>query len=219
MKILLILLLLFITGCENNSQEEVFEEDNKTIVEKKEEYIDHNPIKVGIYLYDNNYIDKEVIEDVYYTNFISGKDLGSFEVFFSNSGVSGNNFKEAWFNSYNSYTNIEGYKIGFNIKFILDDTTNFNKTFLEPDIYCFGEYFYVYFYDDVNQKEGTFYSHLEQVEENTLITSVKLYAAAGIEKVENIILSVFTYKDEEDFDDNGDYRGNSRYTIRIKKNN
>ena len=54
---------------------------------------------------------------------------------------------------------------------------------------------------------------------DTLITSVKLYATDGIERVENIILTVFTYDDENDFDQNGDYRGNSRYTIRIKKNN
>ena len=39
----------------------------------------------------------------------------------------------------------------------------------------------------------------------------------GIEKVENFILSVFTYKDNNDFDTDGNYRGNSIYGIRIKR--
>ena len=54
------------------------------------------------------------------------------------------------------------------------------------------------------------------MEDNTLITSIKLYGV-NLDNVENIILSAFTYKDTNDFDSEGNYRGNSRYTIRIKK--
>jgi len=78
-------------------------------------------------------------------------------------------------------------------------------------------YFYVYLYDDVNQADGAFYSHLEKMDDNTKITSIKIYAVDGIEKVENFILSVFTYKDNNDFDTDGNYRGNSIYGIRIKR--
>ena len=70
--------------------------------------------------------------------------------------------------------NINDYKIGFNIKFILKDGTNYNGNFLEPDEYKFSDYFYVYLYDDVNQADGTFYSHLEKMDDNTKITSIKI---------------------------------------------
>ena len=104
-----------------------------------------------------------------------------------------------------------------NIKFILNDGTNLDNTFLKPDIFYFAKYFYVYFYDDIHQKDGTMYSHLEEVNDNTLMTSIKLYAVDGIDNVQNIILTAFTYDDKDDFDDNGNYRGSSSYTIEIKR--
>ena len=61
------------------------------------------------------------------------------------------------------------------------------------------------------------YSHLEEVNDNTLMTSIKIYAVDGIDNVQNIILTAFTYDDEDDFDDNGNYRGSSSYTINIKR--
>ena len=92
-----------------------------------------------------------------------------------------------------------------------------DNTFLEPDIFYFAKYFYVYFYDDIHQKDGTMYSHLEEVNDNTLMTSIKIYAVDGIDDVKDIILTAFTYDDEDDFDDNGNYRGSSSYTIEIKR--
>ena len=115
------------------------------------------------------------------------------------------------------YNDIDDYKIGFNIKFILKDGTNFNGNFLEPDIYKFGKYFYVYLYDDINQEDNVSYSHLEEMKDNNKITSIKIYAVDGIDEVDNFILSVFTYKDDNDFDENGNYRGKSIYGIRIKR--
>ena len=50
-----------------------------------------------------------------------------------------------------------------------------------------------------------------------ILRLLKIYAVDGIEKVENFILSVFTYKDNNDFDTDGNYRGNSIYGIRIKR--
>ena len=117
----------------------------------------------------------------------------------------------------NKYTDIDNYKIGYNIKFILNDGTSLDNTFLKPDIFYFAKYFYVYFYDDIHQKDGTMYSHLEEVNDNTLMTSIKLYAVDGIDDVKDIILTAFTYDDEDDFDDNGNYRGSSSYTIEIKR--
>lgn len=220
MKFLILVLVLLLVGCssEDKNNEVVPEEDKSTYEEKKETYVDDNPIKLGLYLYDGTYGNKELLEDTYYTSFVSGKDIDSFEVFFTNDKVvSGNNFKDIWYKYYNNYSDIDNYKIGFNIKFILSDGTDFNGNFLEPDILKYGDYFFVYLYDDVNQEDNVIYSHLEKMEDNTLITSIKLHARDGIDKVENIILTVFTYDGIEDFDSNGNYRGNSSYTIRIKR--
>ncbi len=217
MKKILLIGLLLLTGCTSNN---TYVED--TILSEKEvenipEYIDDNPIKLGLFLYDNNYHNKEVIKDVYYADFIPNKDIGSFEVFLTDDDIiDGTSFKDTWNKYYNNYEDISNYKIGYNIKFMLYNGTNYEANILEPDIFKFSDYFYIYLYDDIHQLDGAFYSHLESMEDNTLITSIKLYAVDGIDKVESIILSAFTY-DEDDFDDNNNYRGNSLYVIRIKR--
>lgn len=216
-KVLLIGIIFFICGCSLFTDEKYIMPIDNTDV-KEEEYKDNNPIKIGIFYADNNYHNKSIIKDSYYTDFTNGKDIGSFEVFYtSNEVIEGTDFKNTWNTYYNIYTDIDNYKIGYNIKFILNDGTSFDNTFLKPDIFHFSEYFYVYFYDDIHQKDGTMYSHLEEVNDNTLMTSVKLYAVDGIDDVQNIVLTAFTYDDEDDFDDNGNYRGSSSYTIEIKR--
>ena len=218
-KILLIIFIVILSGCsikKDEEEKEVIIEDNNVVEEK--EYTDDNPIKLGLFLYDNNYHNKSKLVDTYYTNFNSGVDIGSFEVFFTDDDViDGNKFKDTWKKYYDMYSDIDDYKVGFNIKFILKDGTNFNGNFLEPDIYKFEKYFYVYLYDDINQEDNAFYSHLEEMQDNTMITSIKIYAVDGIDEVENFILNVFTYNDDNDFDENGNYRGNSIYGIRIKR--
>lgn len=222
MKKIILLSLLLLTGCSimnnnTNKMEETPVKDRKENEEDTITYVDDNPIKLGLFLYDNNYHNKEVIKDAYYTDFINGTDIGSFEVFFtSDEIVDGNKFKDTWNKYYNMYDNIDNYKIGFNIKFMLNNGTSYEGNILEPDIYKFGKYFYIYLYDDIHQVDGAFYSHLESMEDNTLITSIKLYAVDGIDEVESIILNAFTYDSEDDFD-NDNYRGNSLYVIRIKR--
>lgn len=220
MKKILILILLLLTGCSFTNTKEKNKEisNNNKVEETIPEYIDNNPIKLGLFLYDNNYHNKEVIKDTYYTDFISGTDIGSFEVFLTdNNIIDGNSFKDTWNKYYNMYEDISNYKIGFNIKFMLYDGNNYEANILEPDIYKFSEYFYIYLYDDIHQEDGTFYSHLESIDDNTLITSIKLYAVDGIDRVESIILNAFTYDSINDFDDNNNYRGKSLYVIRIKR--
>lgn len=220
-KIITILLMLFLTSCKANTlqKENNIKEANDNQNEVFEEtYKDENIVKLGLFLYDNNYHNKERLEDTYYTNFISGEDIGSFEIFLTDDKViNGTNFKNVWNTYYNKYEDISNHKIGFNIKFMLSDGTNYNTTYLKPDTYKHGDYFYTYLYDDINQKDGTYYSHIETITEDTLLTSIKIYGTSGIDKVENIILSAFTYDTEDDFDKDGNYRGNSIYVIRIKK--
>lgn len=216
----LLFLILLLSAC-SAKEKEVYENkevDNNTSKEIKEEYVDDNPIKLSLFLYDNNYHNKKRIEDTYYTNFTSDVDIGSFEVFLTDeSTIDGINFKDTWNKYYNNYVDITNYKIGYNIKFVLNDGTSYNSNYLEPDNYRYGEYFYTYLYDDIHQVDGAFYSHLENMEDNTLITSIKIYAVEGIDKVDYFVLSAFTYDGKEDFDEEGNYRGNSIYRVNIKR--
>lgn len=218
-RVVLIIFVLFLSSCSIKGKEDIMINDEfyeDTIVDK-EEYIDDNQIKLGLFLRDNNYNNKERLEDTYYTEFVSGEDIGLFEVFLTDDKmVDGTSFKNLWDKYYKEYDDIDDYKIGFNIKFILEDGTNYNGNFLAPDIYKFSDYFFVYLYDDVHQNNDT-YGHLENMNEDTLLTSVKISARDGIDKVENLILSVFSYDSEDDFDEEGNYIGNSIYVIRIKR--
>ena len=218
-KIILLLIILLLVGCTNKEVKKEGKEDNKKeVVVEENKYIDDNLIKLGLFLYDNNYHNKHVLEDTYYTTFTSGTDIGSFEVFLtSDKEVDGTSFKDVWNKYYNNYENIDNYKVGFNIKFMTSDGMDYSSNILEPDIFKYSDYFYIYLYDDINQKDGAFYSHLESMNDNTMITSIKLFAVDGIDRVENIILSAFTYDSEDDFDEDGNYRGNSLYVIRIKR--
>ena len=220
-KIYLLIIIFLLTACSKNetiTEKQEIENNTNIIEEQKEEYIDNNEVKLGLFLYDNNYRNKERLEDTYYADFIPGRDIGSFEVFLTDDKiVNGTSFKNVWNNYYNKYQNIENHKIGFNIKFVLKDGTHYNSNYFGPDIYKFSDYFFTYLYDDINQKDGVIYSHLEEMKENTLLTSIKITAINNIDKVDSFILSAFTYDTEDDFDNEGNYRGNSIYVIRIKR--
>lgn len=223
MKRILLILVIVLVGC--TPKEELKEEQNKLennndIKEEiiEEEYIDNNPIKLGLYLYTGGYSNKEKLS-TYETNFESGKDIGSFEVFFTDEEViSGNSFKSLFNTYYDKYVNIDNYKIGYNIEFTLNDGTVNKFNLLKPNTYLYKDYFYTYLYDDIHVNEGEFYSHLESIDDNTLITSIKIYAVDKIDEVKEIKLTAFTYDSDDDFDVDGNYRGISKYSIDIINN-
>ena len=207
MKLVLILLLL-LTGC--TKIEEVVE-----VQEKKEEeiikYSDDNPIKIGIYENDLNLI-KE-----YKTTKENNKDL-IFSFYYTDVEVLENrNQKANWNKYYNEYTNIDNYKIGFHFSFYVGEE-KIERTILNPEEYAFNPYFYIYIYDDINQPDYTFYSHLteEDINENTIFSSIKLYLVEPQQITSKIEFTVFTYDSLDDFDENNNNRGNSKYTITIE---
>lgn len=221
MKKILLMLVILLVGCtpkeEINKEENKLENNNEIKQEEiiKEEYVDNNPIKLGLYLYTGSYSNKEKLS-TYETTFVSGSDIGSFEVFFTDEEViSGNSFKSLFNSYYDKYVSIDNYKIGYNIEFTLNDGTVNKFNLLEPNTYLYGDYFYTYLYDDIHVNEGEFYSHLESIDDNTLITSIKIYAVDKIDDVEKIKLTVFTYDSDDDFDEDGNYRGISKYSIDI----
>ena len=105
----ILILILLLTGCSlvNNKEKEVLDIPKSDEEEKpKEEYIDNNPIKLGLFPASNNYHNKEVIEDTYYANFNSMEDIGSFEVFLTDDKtIDGTNFKNTWKKYYDNYEN------------------------------------------------------------------------------------------------------------------
>ena len=211
-KILLIIMIILMVGCSNNN--EVKETPTPTIEptitpEPTPEYVDTNPIVVGIYK------DRKLITE-YNKKFKDQTDISIFSIFYTNEKNVGNgNFKTTWKKYYNQYQDISDYKIGFEIDvdIICDRQENImlnpkNQHKIYPTLYA-------YLYDDIHN--SGYYSHvtMDDVKDNTVYSSIKLYLHKDTKTITSpITLTVFTYKDENDFID-GHYRGNSKYTITI----
>ena len=216
-KYFLIILCLFLTiGCSKGETIEDKEEDAKeeqtVITEPEEKYEDDNPIKVGLYL-------KGKLVHEYNRVFTPIQDLESFDVYFTNEeDVGGTNTKNNFNRYYNNYENIGDYKVGFEISFDVGEEHH-NNVILDPDVeVLMAPYLFLYLYDDVHQPDGSWYSHVtkDDYNENTIFSSIKLFMANNINDITSpITLKVFTYNDEEDFDETGHYRGISSYSITI----
>ena len=214
MKFLLLLILIFsTTSCQKEttgiySKEPVISKNNQEEIIK---YQDDNPIKIG--LYQNN----KLVHN-YKVSLSDHKDIGIFEIYYTNDEtLNDNNQKRAWNNYYQKYSDISKYKIGFNISFkTINETIDY--LVLDPSEMHHTDYLYYYLYDDIHQANNSWYSHLEtkNISASTIYSSIKLYLAnRTYEIVSPITLTLFTY-DEDDFDENNHYRGNSSYTINIE---
>ena len=206
------LIILMLTSCavkDNKIENTVVDEPVEVVEEPK--YQDDNPIKVGLYL-DGKLMDE------YHTKIVDGTDIVVFEVYYTNESNVGNNSVKYNFNKYYAnYDNIDKYKIGFQMSFDTRDE-HMETTILDPSKMHELYYIYNYLYDDIHQADGAWYSHveMEDVKDNTLYTSIKLYAGGYTYKITSpITLTVFTYDDMDDFDENGKYRGNSYHTVTI----
>lgn len=214
-KILIMISLLLMVGC-TNTNKEIKDEENKILEEpikiEEPKYVDNNPIKVGIYM--NN----KLVTN-YQTKLIKETDIGVFDIFYTNlETVDNNSTKINYKKYYNEYENIENYKTGFYITFEADGEKHEETILDSTKTHAMTPYLFVYLYDDVNQPDYSFYSHVEpeNENENTIFSSIKLYNTGHGGFSSNITLTVFTYKDENDFDENNHYRGNSSYTITIE---
>lgn len=220
--LLLVLCLFLVIGCSKDKQEVVEEEINNIKEEVKEEqviveediYKDENPIIVGLY-------QKGKLVKSINANIMDSTDIASFDVYFTNEEDVGSSNTKNNFNKYASnYEESNKYKIGFMISFTTEDES-INKVITGPkDTYITTPYIYNYLYDDVHQVDGAWYSHVEEkdVNDETVYSSIKLYGAEYTNKINSpITLTVFTYDTEDDFDDNGMYRGNSKYSVTINK--
>lgn len=197
-------------------------ESKTTEIETKEpEYVDDNPIKVGLYIQKGNY--KTLVKDEYYCNWDPEEILGLFyAVYTTDDVIAGNKFNTVWKEYLNNYSNIDKYRIGYNISFTMDDGEVIDQTILNPDdAYLMYPEIQFYLYDDINLIPGKRYYHVthDDFNENTLCSSAKLVGDKRTPNiVSDILLTAFTYDSDDDFEpETGKYRGNSYYTITIKR--
>lgn len=215
-KIYILFLIIFLTGCTNevlSSTSNEINADINTGIDGIPMYVDDNPITVGLY---NN---GELVSTLK-TKYQDDTDIATFNIIFTNDKkLPSDNLKTNWNTYYKKYNKIDKYKIGFLLEFTADGKEIKNKI-LDPDAkYKAGPYVFVYLYDGIHQSDGASYTHLEKKDVNskTIYSSIKLYMSTKTKKIESPIkLTVFTYDGKEDFDEDGNYRGNSKYTITIK---
>ena len=222
--IFLVIMLLMISGC-NNKKEEKEEkpkeeqqkviDNNEEIIPPKEEYIDYNNTPIAIYL--NRKKVTEIKSDM-----AIGKDIVKFQVFPSNDEYLSYNgaFGQFFHNKFSEYNKSNNLKIGINLTYDVEDGRHFSHNVLHAsNTKDYEGYILLFLYDDydlyINNKV---YSHLEPETEkaNTLISSIKLYPGGAVHKITSKVkITVFTYDGEDDFDSNGEYRGNSKYSITL----
>ena len=224
--IYLLILLLIITGCNEKEEKENKEENkNEEIIEiiptedptptPTPEYKDLNNTPIAIYR-NNNRI------NTYSGSFTVGKDIGIFKIYLSDEdhiSYSGS-FGDAFYNKWNEYNKEGKLKIGFNISYDIEDGRHVSQNILHVnDTYDYQGYILEFLYDDYDlNKYNKVYAHIEpeQENENSLFSSIKLYPQSAYPEITSkILLTVFTYDSEDDFDENNEYRGNSKYTITI----
>ena len=208
-KIVLLFIVCLLLGC---AKEEVKEKEVVDVpVVEEVEYVDKNPIILGIY--QNDY---SLVKD-YYTYRTPRKDLFFTTYYTNDETLMSGSTKYKWYEYYNKYENIENYKIGYNISFYVGDEYISKNIINITNEYVFDPYFYVYLYDDIHQADGAWYSHITSDEDSdtTMYTSIKIFLMEPEKITSSITLTAFTYDSEDDFDPSGNYRGNSKYSIKI----
>ncbi len=214
--IMILCLIISLCGC---NQKEDFNKtvsnNNEVVVPKEPEYEDTNPIKLSIYA-DN---DMKVSDTLSY-NWVLKKDITVLNIFLTEEEkVTGSYYKEIW----NKYTTSEyenlNYKLGWEISFEVNGE-KIHKTILKPsNSESFYNYLEIYLYDGVHHEYGEWYSHLldNEITDNTLITSMKLTCGSDYKNItSDIYVKAFSYLTNNDFDENGYYRGKSYDEVTIK---
>jgi len=214
-RILLIITIFLLVGCQKENEEEIKRIEklvNDPVPTATEEpvYVDENPIKVGIYK------DYKLVHE-YNTKFKDQTDIAIFNVMFSNEEkiTKEKDYKTTWKKIYNLYDNIDEYKIGFEIDVEINGEKQENIMLNPKNQHKIYPTLYAYLYDDIHN--SGYYSHvtMDTLKDNTIYSSIKLYLHKETKNITSpITLTVFTYKDDNDFID-GHYRGNSKYTITI----
>lgn len=209
-----LLCLILLTGCESTKSisKKVVKEEK---IEVKETYKDDNNMPISFYENNKKITTKEVAFKV-------GYDFGgNFQIFPSNEDSVDGNWN-SFYNEWIKYDSEHKIKIGYNISYSLSDGRKISHTILDPsNTMEYEGYLAIFLYDDYNNRNKSWYSHLEEKDynDNTFITSIKLYGNGVVGDINsNIVITAFTYDTEDDFDpETKEYRGNSKATLTLIK--
>lgn len=205
----IIVMLFFLVGCTDPEIKKI-ETKNKIITPKIE---DENEIVCALYKSEGA---KRVLVKEINEKWIVNKDITVLTMIPTLEEIlPKENIKDEFYKYFNNYKNSSNYKIGYQISFEIDNERKFTQTILKPeDTYSFYDYVQVYLYDDINNAGKSFYSHVEKMADNTILTSIKLTGSTYINNITSPIeLTVFTYKDEKDFNKENKYIGKSMYKV------
>ena len=225
-KMFLMCLLLIICGCDYkyktyNSKDMIFDKtsSSKENETNEPEYVDENPVKISLYV-DNSIGGLDIVKESFIDTWRLKRDIVVFgSLFDTKEEIESDYFQNIWKNSASQYENYDKYKTGWYVNFKLKDGTIIDQMVFKPsDVEYFYDYLEIYLYDSANQPIGIWYSHLldSQMNEDTIMTSMKLTAGSLYEEIEGeITISVFTYDGQDDFNEDGKYRGNSMSTVKV----
>ena len=93
------------------------------------------------------------------------------------------------------------------------------KWFIPQDTEAIYNELEIYLYDAIAHKNDSWYSHVTNSEynKNTLLQGIKLTAGKNISNITtDIKVTAFIYTDQ-DFDSDGNYNGNLKYSVLVKK--
>ena len=158
------------------------------------------------------------MDEEFTAKFKKEKDLGSFEVIASEEErLEGDFFGDIFGAAWKSFADADQCRIGYALRYTLDDDTEIQYTMRSPDDIKSTKYVECWLYDDYHREPHKTYSHIKKMKDDTLITSIKLTGGRHIADVKEIWLTAFIYHSQDDFDMNGNYLGETSCTLHITK--
>lgn len=192
-------------------------EIEETIEEPK--YKDENQVPISLYIEQG---DQLVKISEYSCDWSPENVLNLFYAIPSTEeSISAYNFDSMWKEKIAAYPNGDKCRIGYQVSFKYEDGETYTYNLKCPDdTYFTFPKVMTYLYDDVNLVPGKPYYHITQdvMYDYTIASSIKLVGDVDSDKIEGpITLTAFCFDSEDDFDEKGNYRGNSKYTITITR--
>ena len=192
-------------------------EIEETIEEPK--YKDENQVPISLYIEQG---DQLVKISEYSCDWSPENVLNLFYAIPSTEeSISSYNFDSMWKEKIAAYPNGDKCRIGYQVSFKYEDGNTYTYNLKCPDdTYFTFPKVMTYLYDDVNLVPGKAYYHITQdvMYDYTIASSIKLVGDVDSDKIEGpITLTAFCFDSEDDFDEEGNYRGNSKYTITITR--
>ena len=192
-------------------------EIEETIEEPK--YKDENQVPISLYIEQG---DQLVKISEYSCDWSPENVLNLFYAIPSTEeSISSYNFDSMWKEKIAAYPNGDKCRIGYQVSFKYEDGNTYTYNLKCPDdTYFTFPKVMTYLYDDVNLVPGKPYYHITQdvMYDYTIASSIKLVGDVDSDKIEGpITLTAFCFDSEDDFDEEGNYRGNSKYTIIITR--